>query len=97
MSRKRKIYYDDSALEYQLKYFKTLSEKQRRHFLAFEYLKLGVGSQRYLADVFGCARRIIVDGVKEVQSPDFVPDYARQRSIGAGRKKKKFPSLTCQD
>ncbi len=91
MSRKRINFYDDSTLEYQLQYFKTLSEKQRRHFLAFEYLKLGKGSQRYLADVFKCARQIIVDGVKEVQVPDFQPDYSRQRSKGAGRKKKKTP------
>lgn len=91
MSAKKKTYYDDSVLEYQLKFFQTLSEKQRRHFLAYEYLKLGFGSQRYLAKVFGCARQIIVDGVKEVQSPDFVADYTRQRSVGGGRKKKKSP------
>jgi hypothetical protein len=89
MARSRVIFYNQTTLEYQLKYFKTLSEKQRRHFLAYEYLKLGKGSQRYLASVFGCARQIIVNGVKEVLAPDFVPDYTRQRHIGGGRKKRR--------
>ena len=89
MSRK-KSFYDAKSLEYHLQYFNTLSEKRRRHFLAYEYLKLGRGSQRYLAEVFACARQIIVDGVKEVSSLDFKPDYSRQRSVGGGRKKKKI-------
>jgi len=72
MSRQKIIFYDETTVEYQLKYFQTLSEKQRRHFLAFEYLKLGKGSQRYLAEIFGCSRQTIVDGVKEVLAPDFV-------------------------
>jgi len=92
MPIKRKSYYDDSTLEYQLKYFRTLSEKQKRYFLAYEYFKLGRGSQRYLAQVFGCARQVIVDGVKEIQAPDFVADYTRERRKGGGRKKKSIPS-----
>lgn len=58
-----------------------------------EYQRLGKGSQRYLARVFGCARQIIVNGGKELQATDFKPDYSRQRKLGGGRKKKKSPNL----
>ncbi len=88
---KRKQYYDCATLKHKLDYFKSLPEKQRRYFIASEYLQLGVGSQRYLSDSFGCARQVIINGVKEVQSSDFNPDYSRQRKHGAGRKKKKIP------
>jgi len=91
MSRQKIKFYDEATVEYQLKYYQTLTEKQRRYFLAFEYLKLGNGSQHYLAEIFGCSRQTIVDGVKEVLAPDFVPDYTRQRCVGGGRKKKNKP------
>lgn len=69
-------------------YYNSLSEKHRRHFLAQEYLQLGEGSQRYLAKLFGCARQTIVNGLKDLQSTDFKVDYARQRKVGGGRKKR---------
>ncbi len=84
----KKSFYDAKDLEHQKKYFETLPEKQRRHFLAFEYLKFGRGSQRYLAQAYGAARQIIVDGVKEITAPGFQPDYKQQRRPGGGRKKK---------
>jgi hypothetical protein len=85
----KKSYYTDSTLEFQLQYFGNLPEKQRRYFLAYEYLKLGRGSQRYLAKTFGCSRQTIVNGLKEVRSQGFQPDYSYQRRSGAGPKKKK--------
>lgn len=85
----RKNFYNEQILAGLIKYIKNLPEKQRRHYIAMEYIRLGRGSQRYLAETFGCARQIIVNGVKEIQSPDFKPDYTRQRSKGGGRKKKK--------
>jgi hypothetical protein len=84
-----KKFYDDEILERYIKFFKNLPEKQRRHFIALEYLRLGRGSQRYLATTFGCARQVIVDGAKEVQVPDFNPDYSRQRRKGAVEKKRR--------
>lgn len=72
----------------QVGYFRSLPEKQRRHFLAMEYLRLGEGSQRYLAKLFGCGRQTIRNGVKELKESDFDIDYSHQRSPGGGRKKK---------
>jgi len=72
-----------------LKYYQSLSEKQRRHFLALQYKQLGFGSQRYLASVFSCSRITITKGCAELsQSENDSLDYSRQREPGGGRKKK---------
>lgn len=83
--------YSDEELVLQQKYYKNLSEKQRRHFLALQYKSLGKGSQRYLAAVFGCCRKTIIKGCKELASIKLEDiDYTRQRRAGGGRKKKKM-------
>lgn len=89
MRLQRTIYYTDELLAIKKNYYEHLPEKQARHFLAQEYLDLGKGSQRYLSEVFGCSRQTIRKGVNELNTPDFAPDYSRQRSEGGGRKKKK--------
>ena len=88
MSR-AKSYYEADFLEKQLNYYQSLPEKQRRHFLAMEFERLGIGSKHYLARVFGCARQTIRRGVRELSESNFQVDYARQRTAGGGRKKKK--------
>ena len=87
---RRKIFYDPRTTKNKLAYYKSLNEKQKRHFLAYEYLSLGYGSQRYLAEVFRCGRQTILSGVKEVESEDFNPQHKRIRKAGGGRKKKKM-------
>lgn len=89
MARKRQIYYSPEVEAIKISYYEGLPEKQARHFLGQEYLELGPGSQRYLAQVFGCSRQTIKKGVDEVSAPDFKADYSRQRVEGGGRKKKK--------
>ena len=54
-----KDYYASDFLEKQLKYYASLPEKQRRHFLGMEYERLGKGSQRYLSRVFKYDRKTI--------------------------------------
>jgi hypothetical protein len=90
MSR-AKEYYARDFLEKQLKYYSSLPEKQRRHFLGMEYERLGKGSQRYISRVFKCDRKTITTGLKELQVSDYKVDYSRQRELGGGRKKKKNP------
>jgi hypothetical protein len=90
--RKPNSYYEDAFLEKQVSYYRSLSEKQRRHFLAMEFERLGVGSKYYLARVFGCARQTIRKGVRELSESNYETDYARQRESGGGRKKKKLQS-----
>ena len=89
----KKEFYDKQILAGLIKYVNNLPEKERRHYIAMEYIRIGRGSQRYLAKTFGCARQIIINGVKELKSEDYWPDYTRQRRKGGGRKKKKMPSL----
>ncbi len=89
MARKRQSYYSPEVESIKISYYEGLPEKQARHFLGQEYLELESGSQRYLAEVFGCSRQTIKKGVDEVSASDFKPDYSRQRAEGGGRKKKK--------
>ena len=65
-----------------------MPEKQRRHFLAMEFERLGDRSQHYLARVFGCARQTIRKGVRELAENNYQSDYSRQRAAGGGRKKR---------
>ncbi len=87
---KAKTYYEDDFLEKQLSYYRSLPEKQRRHFLAMEFERLGEGSKRYLARVFGAARQTIRKGLRELAESNYEADYSRHREIGGGRKKKKL-------
>ena len=86
--RKAKSYYEDDFLEKQLSYYASLPEKQRRHFLAMEYERLGVGSKRYVARIFGCHRQTINKGLRELAENNYETDYSRQRETGGGRKKR---------
>ncbi len=86
---KDKEHYESGFLEKQVSYYRSLPEKQRRHFLAMEYERLGVGSKRYLARVFGCDRKTINKGLRELADDNYQADYTRQRRVGGGRKKKK--------
>lgn len=82
--------YKPEELELKLLYYKSLPEKARRHFLALQYEQLGIGSQRYLAEVFSCSRKTITKGKLELSStPQEELDYSWQRKKGGGRKKKK--------
>jgi hypothetical protein len=92
--RRKKEHYESDFVEKQLNYYLNLPEKQRRHFLAMEYLRLGVGSQRYLASVFNCSRKTILKGVRELAAANYERDYSRQREVGGGRKKRSCESGT---
>lgn len=86
---KEKHYYNSIFLAKQLVYYSSLPEKQRRHFLAMEFERLGTGSKRYLSRVFGCDRQTINKGLVELRANKYQMDYSRQRLSGGGRKKKK--------
>ena len=88
--QKPKSYYAGEFLEKQLSYYRSLPEKQRRHFLAMEFNRLGIGSKRYLARVFGAARQTIRKGLQELSENNYEADYSRQRETGGGRKKKRL-------
>lgn len=84
-----KVYYTEEEILRKVKYYRSLPEKARRHFLGLEYGSLGKGSQVYISKVYGCARDTIIRGVKELSEIEGEIDYSRQRKAGGGRKKKK--------
>lgn len=86
----RHLKYEAEEQVLKLEYYKNLPEKNRRHFLAIEYASLGIGSQRYIAGVFGCCRKTIIKGRKELEAAGSTGiDYNWQRKAGGGAKKKK--------
>lgn len=79
----------DPAVEQTMRnLYKTLSEKDRRRFAAFQAQQLGHGAIQYLSEVLGCSRRTIERGVKELDKLPADPASGRVRRVGAGRKKK---------
>lgn len=89
--RVKEDYNNAEFAAHQLHYYLGLSEKNQRHFLGMEYLRLGRGSQRYLALIFNCSRNRIARGLSEIQAmtaSSEIADYGRQRKEGGGRKKR---------
>lgn len=78
--------YKVEELSSKIAYFKGLTEKGRRLFLAQEYKSLGWGSQRYISKVFGCSRITITRGTRELEGGLEITSIRR---AGGGRKKKK--------
>lgn len=50
-----------------LKFYQNLSEKDKRHYAAIEAHKLGHGAISYLAELFGCSRQTIHEGLCELK------------------------------
>ena len=50
-----------------LKLYQNLSEKDKRHYAAIEAYKLGHGAVSYLAELFGCSRQTIHEGLSELK------------------------------
>ena len=77
-------------------FYTSLSEKDRRRYVALESQKLGLGGQTYIASVVGCHRDTVASGMAELQTITEEELVApRIRRPGGGRKKmtKKDPQL----
>jgi len=68
-----------------VKIYKSLSEKDRRHYVAIEATKLGYGGVSYLSRVFKCNHEVITRGQKELKTEDLEHNN-RIRRVGGGRK-----------
>ena len=73
-------------------FYETLSEKDRRRYVAVEAQRLGHGGIRYVAQVFGCSERTIERGQAELAALPHDPAAGRIRRPGGGRKKRLPPS-----
>lgn len=74
-------------LDYKKQFFKTLNERQRRHFAAIEAKNLGHGGIKVASQAFGISVVTIREGLAELARQDEVAT-GRVRRAGGGRKKK---------
>lgn len=68
-----------------LSFMSTLSEYQRRHFLATEALALGRHGVDKVSQFVGASKNTLYNGIKEIKA-DYAPDNGRIRRPGGGRK-----------
>ena len=68
-------------------FYGTLSEKDKRRYAAVEALKLGRGGIAYIAQVLGCHRHTVSNGIAELREmPEQTSYDPRIRRPGGGRK-----------
>ena len=69
------------------KFYRTLSEKDKRRYAALEAQKLGHGGISHVAQMLGCSRTTIYEGLRELEAmPDDPLPEQRIRRMGGGRK-----------
>lgn len=72
-------------------YFSGLNEKDRRHYVGAEAIKLGYGGKKYMVELFGISDHMVRRGVQELLNPKLlekIPE-GKIRQKGGGRKKKR--------
>jgi hypothetical protein len=52
-------------------FYKSLTEKDKRHYSAIEASKLGHGGISYIAELFGCTRQTVSAGLEELKKKSF--------------------------
>ena len=73
-------------LEIKNSFYKSLNERQKRHFLALESKALGYGGITVISQVFEVSRTTVQQGIKELETGEELP-FGRIRKEGGGRKK----------
>jgi hypothetical protein len=64
--------------------FDSLGERERRLYAGAEAQKLGHGGLVYLAQLFGCDKKTIRRGLRELQQqPSLPPGRSRKKGAGA--------------
>jgi len=53
--------------KYTKRFYESLNEKDRRHYVALEAAKLCYGGMTYLSDLLGCSRSTIQEGFEELE------------------------------
>jgi hypothetical protein len=80
--------YDPDAAKTMRDFYETLSEKDRRRYVAVEARRLGHGGITYVAQVFNCSERTVERGLVELAELPHDPASGRIRRPGGGRKKR---------
>jgi hypothetical protein len=75
-----------AAIEEQMqRYYRSLSEKDRRRYAAIEAVKLGYGGQAYIRRLLGCHHETLQLGFRELQDETTL-QQPRIRDTGGGHK-----------
>ncbi|MEG4497594.1 hypothetical protein QUB05_09970 [Microcoleus sp. F10-C6] len=79
--------YSNSIESEMKKFYKSLSEKDKRRYAAIEAQKLGWGGISYIMKLCGCSRNTIVQGIKDLETMNETTiNNSRIRKKGGGRK-----------
>lgn len=81
------MYYYEATIEQEmLKFYNSLSEKDKRRYAAVEALKLGHGGIAYIAHLLSCSRKTVTQGIKDLESLSSAENEydARIRQPGGG-------------
>ena len=84
-----KTFYSEEVEELMVRYYKSLSEKDRRHYAALEAIKLGRGGTNYISWVLRLDKKVLIKAKEELRSPTLLEQIppGKQRRTGGGRKK----------
>jgi len=90
------MYYCEEIESEMLKFYTSLSEKDKRRYAAIEAKKIGHGGIKYISELFGCHRNTITGGKNEIKNIE--PEKFNNQGIrekGGGRKSciEKIPEL----
>ncbi len=83
--------YSDTIERDMKRCYDSLSEKDRRAYVAVEVVKLGHGGIEYIAQVLGCDPQTIGRGRRDLDPPPALP-AGKVRHRGGGRKKNHHPA-----
>ncbi len=86
-----KSFYEEGTESKMQVYFRSLNEKEARHYASVEALKLGYGGISYISRLFGIHRAVVYKGSGELSDRVLMNQIpkGKQRREGGGRKKKK--------
>jgi hypothetical protein len=90
------MYYSKEIESEMVKFYNSLSEKDKRRYAAIEAKKLGHGGIKYISELFECHRNTITEGKSELEKKEV--DKFNDKAIrekGGGRKScfEKIPEL----
>ena len=82
------MFYSNSIESEMKKFYKSLSEKDKRRYAAIEAQKLGWGGISYVMQLLGCSRNTIIKGIENLEKMDSETlNNSRIRMKGGGKKK----------
>jgi len=78
--------YSEEVEEQMKRFYRALSEKERRRYAALEVAKLGRGGQKYICGILGCSPTTVRVGREELVHGEDLPE-GRIRRKGGGKKR----------